>query len=323
MHSPMSRRAVRRPIQRGRGVDAVWLLALGLLAAACASDDEDAGTTPVVTPAMGGSSNEPPASGAGGLGGGSEMAGGGGESSSDPTPALPELVRLVSVGDSTTQSTCWRALLWSRLQQDFPGRVDFVGSHQSDSSCMVAGADTDNEAYGSALVTEVAAGITDRRTCNPACPTLDDLRTRFAAAPADVAFLHFATNDVWNGVSPGTASAPEPGSILAAYDAVLEALRAANPNVRVFAAQIIPMNVTETTCAGCTCSECPDRIAALNSRMGEWGTARATATSPIAIVDQWTGFDAASDTRDGVHPNAAGSQKMADRWYAALAPLLE
>jgi lysophospholipase L1-like esterase len=181
----------------------------------------------------------------------------------------------------------------------------------------------DNEAYGSALVTEVAAGITDRRMCNPACPTLDDLRTRFAATPSDIAFLHFATNDVWNGINPGTASTPEAGSILAAYDAVLEALRASNPNVRVFAAQIIPMNVTETTCAGCTCSECPDRIAALNSRMSDWAVAHSSASSPVSVVDQWTGFDAASDTRDGVHPNDAGSQKMADRWYAALAPLLE
>jgi lysophospholipase L1-like esterase len=187
---------------------------------------------------------------------------------------------------------------------------------------MVPGSDQDNEAYGSALVTEVAAGITDRRTCNPACPSLDDLRQRFAATPADVAFLHFATNDVWNGVNPGTAAAPEPGSILAAYDAVLAAMRSVNPNIWVFAAQIIPMNVTESTCAGCTCAECPARIATLNQRIAEWAVANGTAASPIRLVDQFTGFDAAADTADGVHPNAVGSQKMADRWYAALTPLL-
>jgi lysophospholipase L1-like esterase len=289
-------------------------MGLGVLALACGTDDRDA-----------------PASGDGvGVGaGGTDAAA---PTAETPTPAapgdmpppggLPALVRIVSVGDSTTQSTCWRALLWRELQQNFPGRTDFVGSHQSDSNCRVPGSDQDNEAYGSALVTEVAAGVTDRRTCSPACPTLDDLRQRFAATPADVAFLHFATNDVWNGINPGTASSPEPGSILAAYGAVLAALREVNPNIRVFAAEIIPMNVTETTCAGCTCAECPGRIATLNQRIVEWAAANATANSSITVVDQFTAFDAVSDTRDGVHPNDVGSQKMADRWYAALAPLL-
>ncbi|HTV22236.1 MAG TPA: GDSL-type esterase/lipase family protein [Polyangiaceae bacterium] len=321
MHAPMSRRANRRSFRRSHlAASPLSLLLAGLLAAACGSNEKTPETA--TSPAM-------PMDPAPGMTAGEAMGQGGDAptgdapgAANDPAP-LPELVRLVSVGDSTTQSTCWRALLWQHLEQDFPGRVDFVGSHQSDSGCMVAGSDNDNEAYGSALVTEVAAGVTDRRTCNPACPTLDDLRTHFAATPADIAFVHFATNDVWNGINPGSASAPEPGSILAAYDSVLEALRAANPNVRVFTAQIIPMNVTETTCSGCTCAECPDRIAALNARMTEWASAHATATSPISVVDQWTGFDAAADTRDGVHPNTAGSQKMADRWFAALAPLLE
>jgi lysophospholipase L1-like esterase len=35
-------------------------------------------------------------------------------------------------------------------------------------------------------------------------------------------------------------------------------------------------------------------------------------------VDQYTGFDATADTRDGVHPNTQGSQKMASKWAAAL-----
>ena len=32
------------------------------------------------------------------------------------------------------------------------------------------------------------------------------------------------------------------------------------------------------------------------------------------MVDQWTGFNTATDTGDGVHPNDAGDRKMADRW---------
>jgi lysophospholipase L1-like esterase len=187
---------------------------------------------------------------------------------------------------------------------------------------MVAGYDMDNEGYGSALVTEVAAGITDRRTCNPECPSLEVLRQNFAATPADVALMHFGTNDVWNGINAGNGSSPEAGSILAAYGAVLDALRASSPNVRVLVAQIIPMNVTEATCTGCTCAECPDRITTLNQQIERWALSVSTATSPVSVVDQWTGFDASTDTGDGVHPNVIGSEKMANQWYAALAPLL-
>ena len=39
--------------------------------------------------------------------------------------------------------------------------------------------------------------------------------------------------------------------------------------------------------------------------------------SPIWVVDQYTGFQN-SDLRDGVHPNAAGDQKMLNVWYPAL-----
>ncbi len=236
---------------------------------------------------------------------------------------LPDLVRIVAIGDSTTQSTCWRALLWRELEQDFPGRTEFVGSHASDSNCMVAGSDQDNEAYGSALVTDVVAGVTNRTTCNPACPTLDDLSQRFVATPADVAFLHFATNDVWNGIAPGDPNNPAPGTILAAYGAIVEALRDSNPDIRILAAQLIPLNPVNTaSCSTCACPACGGRVTALNTAITAWSARMSTAASPISVVDQWSGFDSATDTGDGVHPNASGSQKMAERWYAALAPLL-
>lgn len=41
------------------------------------------------------------------------------------------------------------------------------------------------------------------------------------------------------------------------------------------------------------------------------------------MVDQYTGFDAANDLRDGVHPNAAGDTKMAAKWYPALVQAID
>jgi mannan endo-1,4-beta-mannosidase len=82
------------------------------------------------------------------------------------------------------------------------------------------------------------------------------------------------------------------------------------------------MNVTAATCAGCSCPSCPAAVAALNAEIATWAPTKSTAASPIIVVDQYTGFDAVADTMDGVHPNnTTGSQKMAAKWYAALAAL--
>jgi hypothetical protein len=82
------------------------------------------------------------------------------------------------------------------------------------------------------------------------------------------------------------------------------------------------MNVTDATCGGCTCQGCPTAIPALNARIVSWAAENGTASSPIRVVDQFTSYDAVTDNVDGVHPTSGtGSQKIADNWYAALAPL--
>ncbi|WP_254910076.1 cellulose binding domain-containing protein [Micromonospora sp. NBS 11-29] len=92
-------------------------------------------------------------------------------------------------------------------------------------------------------------------------------------------------------------------------------MRAANPATTVLVAKIIPMNPS-------SCAECGQRTVALNAAIDGWAAGKTTAASPIVVVDQWTGFSTATDTYDGVHPNAAGDQKMSDRWYPALTAAL-
>lgn len=219
----------------------------------------------------------------------------------------------MAIGDSITRATCWRAKLWQTLSQSHSGQFDFVGTLQSDSGCAPSAYDKDNQGYSSSLITEIVAGVTNARTCDPACPRLTDLAAAFMAQEPDVALIHFGTNDVWN--------AKPTADIVAGYSALLDALRAANPDVKVLVAQIIPMNVTGATCSGCSCAGCATAVPALNAAIATWAAANTTAQSPIIVVDQYTGFDPNTDTRDGVHPNDAGSTKMAAQWAAALEPL--
>lgn len=200
--------------------------------------------------------------------------------------------RVMPLGDSITGSPgCWRALLWNRLQDAGYRDVDFVGTLPPQ-GCSVA-YDGDNEGHGGALVTDVARQ--------------NQLPGWLAATSPDVVLMHFGTNDVWSDV-PAAA-------ILDAYTTLVGQMRASNPAMRILVAQIIPM-------APATCGECAQRVVALNDAIPGWAAGISTAQSPVVVVDQWTGFSTGADTYDGVHPNASGDQKIADRWYPALVDVL-
>jgi lysophospholipase L1-like esterase len=201
-------------------------------------------------------------------------------------------VRIMPLGDSITGSPgCWRALLWNRLQSSGFTNIDFVGTLPPQ-GCGVP-YDGDNEGHGGALVTQVAAQ--------------NQLPGWLAATTPDIVLMHFGTNDVWSGLDPAT--------VLAAYGRLVDQMRASNPNMKILVAQIIPLNPSG-------CADCPNRAIALNNAIPAWASGKTTAQSPIVVVDQWTGFNTATDTGDGVHPNDAGIQKMSDRWYPALSAQL-
>jgi lysophospholipase L1-like esterase len=211
------------------------------------------------------------------------------------------------LGDSITQICEYRQALWQKLTDNgyTSSDFDFVGT--STGNCPGNGFDADHEGHGGYLVTEVATEMAS------------ELGTWAALAP-DLVLMHFGTNDVWNGRGPGSDGAPNPSmEILDAFDVVVDELRAANPDVWILVAQLIPMAPDETTCSGCTlCTTCPGLIQSLNDAIPGWATAKSSAESPVLVVDQFAGFDVVADTTDLVHPNAEGGRKMADRWYEAL-----
>jgi len=208
------------------------------------------------------------------------------------TAAAAVPVRIMPLGDSITGSPgCWRALLWNKLQSTGFTNIDFVGTLPPQ-GCGIP-YDGDNEGHGGAL----ASGIVSQNL----------LPGWLAATNPNIVLMHLGTNDVWNGQSPT--------AILASYTTLIGQMRANNPNMTVLVAQIIPMNPTN-------CTTCAQGVVNLDAAIPAWAAALSTAASPIVVVDQWTGFNDATDTVDGVHPNDSGNQKMSDRWYPALASAL-
>ncbi|MFJ8958439.1 cellulase family glycosylhydrolase [Lentzea sp. NPDC102401] len=201
--------------------------------------------------------------------------------------------RVMALGDSITGSPgCWRALLWKHLQDTGHTDVDFVGSLPAPGCGFTY--DGDNEGHGGFLATNIVRD--------------NQLPGWLSSARPDVVLMHLGTNDVWNNIPAST--------ILNAYTALLGQMRASNPAIKLVVAQIIPMNPSN-------CSACGQRVADLNAAIPGWARANSTTASPITVVDQWTGFDTAADTGDGVHPNSTtGIQKIEARWYPAVVAAL-
>jgi len=209
-------------------------------------------------------------------------------------PATPTtLVRIMPLGDSITGSPgCWRAILWNKLQSDGYTHIEFVGTLPSENCGQPY--EGNHEGHGGLLVTNVAI--------------LNLLPDWLSATNPDIVMMHFGTNDVWSGISAST--------ILDTYGLLVDQMRAHNPDVKVLVAQIIPMDPARSY-AGCD-----QRVIELNAAIPDWANSKSTDQSPVIVVDQWTGFNTDTDTYDGVHPNDAGNQKIAGKWYPALASLL-
>ena len=212
-----------------------------------------------------------------------------------PALAAAAPVRIMALGDSITAGPgCWRAMLWHQLQTTGYTNIDFVGSVSDGGGCNPGYTyDEDHEGHGGYSGT----GIADN---NQLPPWLD-------AAKPDVVLMHLGTNDMW-GHYIATATK------LAAFTKLVGQMRANNPAMKILVAQIIPMT---------GCDTCAADVVELDNAIPGWAAGLTTTQSPIVVVDQWTGFDAAADTVDGVHPNTGGFQKMANRWYPPLAKVLD
>ncbi|MEV6304748.1 cellulose binding domain-containing protein [Actinoplanes sp. NPDC051861] len=207
-------------------------------------------------------------------------------STSTSTPPTGGPTKIMALGDSITGSPgCWRALLWQKLPA---AAVDFVGTLPGQ-GCGFA-YDGENEGHGGFLVTNVA--------------NQNQLVGWLSTTDPDVVLMHFGTNDVWNNIAPAT--------ILTAYTKLVQQMRASNPSMKIIVAQIIPMNASN-------CADCGQRVVNLNAAIPGWAASTSTAASPVTVVDQWTGFNTATDTYDGVHPNDSGNVKIANKWYPAVA----
>src|SRR5690606_4762888 len=115
----------------------------------------------------------------------------------------------------------------------------------------------------------------------------------------DMVLLHIGTNDVFMGQSTA--------STVNEIKSIIDRLRADNAKVTIFLAKIIG-----------TTASVNSKIVELNNQIDGIAATKNTSASRVIVVDQYSGFNPQTDTYDGKHPNTAGENKMAAKWYAAI-----
>ncbi|CAA9210724.1 MAG: CE3 / CBM13 / GH5_35 [uncultured Cytophagales bacterium] len=203
-------------------------------------------------------------------------------------------VRIMPLGNSITQAyagrNSYRRPLWHRLT-GAGYSVDFVGSQKSNHNGLPAKPDfdLDHEGHWGWRADQLLASMS----------------TWASTYRPNVVLMHAGSNDMFQGQDV-TATINE-------LSLLIDRIRAANPYVKILLARLIPPTEWNGRLT---------RIKALNSAIPGLVSRKHTTQSPVILVDQTVGFNAYTDTYDGVHPNEAGERKMADRWYEALVRLL-
>ena len=200
-----------------------------------------------------------------------------------------KIYRILPVGDSITEGgqtfSSYRYPLWEKL---FAAGylVDFVGSRASESRI----GPLRHEGHGGKNAEFLAAAVNDY----------------FRTNTADILLIHAGHNHT-------NTEAPVPG-ILAATEKMIRTARAANPQVIVLVAQVIPSGKLPKY----------SYLPVLNGELEKLAARLTSPASPVLAVNMADHFDWRTDTiADQVHPNARGAGKIAQHWFEALTKVLE
>ena len=223
-----------------------------------------------------------------------------------PVEAPAQGVRILPLGDSITQGffpgQSYRYRLWTKLL-DTGVPVTFVGSRTDN----YGGASSyppyrgftfprNHEGHGGWRAQDLLDGCTAADPCTT--KNQGDLVQWLFGYRPDAVLLFVGTNDILQNNN----------LLYPAFSVwlIIDVLRYFNPEVTVLLAQITPLPGRDS------------KVRTLNLYYSVVASLKHTSRSPVILVDHYTGFNLATDTSDGIHPNAAGEEKLATRWRNAL-----
>ncbi len=202
-------------------------------------------------------------------------------------------IRIMPLGNSITQADSdhpgYRYVLWKLLTEG-GYNFNFVGSLKANNGGRnpVQSFDTDHEGHWGWRADQILNGY------QGAGKLVDFVKMN----NPDIVLMHLGSNDIFRGESIQ--------EIEADLTSIINTLISYNKDVIILIAQIIPV----------TNDQINMRIALLNKKIVQIKLNHSDKN--IVVVNQFEGFNPHTDTYDGIHPNAAGEEKMAKKWYIAL-----
>lgn len=225
-----------------------------------------------------------------------------------------QTLNILAAGNSITNGTdtfnSYRRNLWKRLH-DGHYNFDFVGSwskHHMRSEVPKPDFDMDHEGH---------SGWTFEHFFHP--PDWDSIRGNIYSwlkmYTPDIVLLELGTNDVFQ--------CRKTADMIKDLGQVIQVLRTANASVKIFVAQIPPLGAQWAPKDLCGNGAYYLAIDSLNKEIAASVKRYDTNTSPIVLVDQFSGIDPAVHMYDDIHPNTAGEKIMAQRWFDAIEKYLK
>lgn len=217
---------------------------------------------------------------------------------------INEPQKIMCLGDSITESenreNSWRYMLVQKLYDEgYEGKFDMVGRNSGFRNNPDTDWDSEHCGYYSARADQLLNGGLPRGRGDHG--SIKDWATNYQP---DIALIHLGTNDSRGGQSPE--------STLEDISGIIDHLRLAVPDVKIVVAQIIPIGKPSAE----------ETAQALNAKIPAWAESISTKQSPVEVVDLHSDIVIGRDLKT-YHPFGEGSQKMADRWYAAIEKWLD
>lgn len=225
------------------------------------------------------------------------------------------------VDDTSAQRPSYRYILWQKL---IDANIDFeyVGSHDVSHSGPPAVKGTvykgrtytnRNEGHWGWSTDEILNGKASQ----------GNLAQWLQTYTPTIVLIHLGTNDMFRQCETGDDNPNKAcfQETINELKEVVSQIRSKNSQITFFIAKLIPAYLDVAgPYSAYNISELNKLIPAMVQELN-------TAESPVALVDQSQDFVPTTgiDTYDGIHPNASGEEKMAQKWFAAiqsyLAPL--
>lgn len=212
---------------------------------------------------------------------------------------------IMPFGDSVTSrgsdpESSYRYWLWTYLQNAGFTGVSFVGSQYGVSDGSPANSNFDQHHEGH-------EGWTSSDGLNNI--------SWIAAETPDIVLFDLGANDVENA-----AGSADLGQTQTNLEQIIEGFRAANPNVIILLAAPTPWIPAN----GDPIQDRQEKkqMSKLQGVISRVARDEQRAGARIVKVNLFGGFNPRSDTKDGVHPNVQGEQKIAKKFYAALRRVL-